>query len=768
MSAENKKSFITDLWERRVPQFFATYVGICWGILQFLKFASERYGLNDYWIDKFLIFALILIPTVAIFTYNHGRPGRDGWKGYEKILVPINFIVAFVFAGLFGSGSGVQASAAQEVEITTEEVDTVTRVIPSLNSTKSFAVFPFKNLNPDKKDNWLRLSYPLLFEYDMAQDMRTYFIEKDNIKFGYDSQQVKFEDDATLSSMIKIAKDNIADFLVTGSFNTDSNNPTLEIIIYDTKTGEEFFKNNYEGSDIYSAIDKATKEAKSNLFLEESSNFDPGIDLPCADLFTSNPEALKHYTTAHYNYHQGKEFDEISSNIEKAFQLDSTSAEIIAIKAAMINIGGDLTGGAQYYKKALKHDETLPERQKFEIRSTYYRFNQELDKYFKVLENWKTLYPNDYKPYKTLIGFKRALQESDKAKQIALDAKANGHNSRVLRTLADICIERGELDEAEKYLEEYFQTFPDKRKNDRRLAEIYVERGQYDKALQFYENIELLNPNDHRIKINISEALLKQGEFESAISKLNSELPALEILEDSLSFFAELQKIYALQGRSDAYVAIGDQKLETLSNRYPPNIVGSILFRDVGNYYILGKGDHLKQIADNLFEKSPQMQGIISCLTNVLEGIILENLEKIKTHYQGMCKQSISQGTQIDLMYQGIIAGLEGDHDKAIEQLETFIDSSGSKEMGTVILSTYTKAGMPEKTITTATDYLKTDPYNGMTLYELSKAYLAKGEVEMAKETYKKIKSKIWNNMDPGFIYYKRMEDLEKELGLNG
>ena len=56
MSDNSRKSFIANLWERRVPQFLATYVGVSWGITQFLIFASNRYGLDSSYIDKFLLF----------------------------------------------------------------------------------------------------------------------------------------------------------------------------------------------------------------------------------------------------------------------------------------------------------------------------------------------------------------------------------------------------------------------------------------------------------------------------------------------------------------------------------------------------------------------------------------------------------------------------------------------------------------------------------------------------------------------------------------
>ncbi len=54
MPRDTNKSIIADLWNRRVPQLVATYVGICWSILQFLLFTTNRYEMNASLDDKFM------------------------------------------------------------------------------------------------------------------------------------------------------------------------------------------------------------------------------------------------------------------------------------------------------------------------------------------------------------------------------------------------------------------------------------------------------------------------------------------------------------------------------------------------------------------------------------------------------------------------------------------------------------------------------------------------------------------------------------------
>src|SRR5688572_29221919 len=87
------KSIRDQLVERRVPQFLVAYVGISWGIVQFVDF-MERYGISPHWTDFTLLGLGLLLPSVVLFTYNHGKPGKDDWTRTEKVAIPLNVVLA--------------------------------------------------------------------------------------------------------------------------------------------------------------------------------------------------------------------------------------------------------------------------------------------------------------------------------------------------------------------------------------------------------------------------------------------------------------------------------------------------------------------------------------------------------------------------------------------------------------------------------------------------------------------------------------------------
>ncbi len=48
---EQQVSFFKSLKERRVPQIAGIYLGTSWGLIQFIEWIVERYGLSPYLVE---------------------------------------------------------------------------------------------------------------------------------------------------------------------------------------------------------------------------------------------------------------------------------------------------------------------------------------------------------------------------------------------------------------------------------------------------------------------------------------------------------------------------------------------------------------------------------------------------------------------------------------------------------------------------------------------------------------------------------------------
>lgn len=767
MTEQSNKSIFSELWDRRVPQFVATYIGICWGILQFLIFASNRYNLNGNYIDKFLIFAVVLLPAVFIFIYNHGKPGRDKWKSYEKILIPVNFILALVFAGLFTGGNEINA-APVEVQVTNELGDTITRFIPASSQTKSFAVFPMINESGNEEDDWLKFVTARMIRHDLEQDMRMYCISPYSLDYSYKANNSEIRsNDVAFSKYLKIAKDKIADYFIIGSYIYSDGKVTGKFSAYETVNGELFFEKEFNDEDMYSAVDDFTKELSSNLFLKESATEIMVTDLPVKDLLSGNAEALKQMTIARNMATLDNNILDALPFIDKAAELDNTSPMILSEQASYYYSLGKADTAIVIIENAIDLSESLPERQKFTIRQQYYIYKRQMDKNVALLETWRKLYPKDYYPYNQLINYYRQTQVFSKAKEIGEDAVANGHGSKVLKRLAGFEITAGNFGKAEDYINQYYEFYPDKnRMEDTQLAEIYLKQGDFDKALQWYEQIELINPNDYDILSKLSEVYVKQFEFEKAELKLQEALAVSKILEDTLSVYRSMMMYYFRTGEADKFADIAQKHFDVASPE--PKISSAFQHLQLGGIYAnFNQFDRLDEIAQLVETHAPQFLSMFQCVVDFIIHLSTEEKEKFKNTYSGDCKRTILTGTPtLEYLADGFVAKMDGDYKEAIRLFETYIDTTGQDgDMYVGFLAEcYRLDGQIDKAIEVSQSALKTYPSEGSFLLQLAKCYADKGKEKEALDLIKKIKETVWKNSDDRYIPYKQMLDLEAEL----
>ena len=83
-----KTGFFRDLISRRVLQVLGIYIGVSWGIVQFVDWLVNRYLWSHHLTDLAIVTLLSLIPTAIVMAYFHGSPGRNKWTKTERVLVP--------------------------------------------------------------------------------------------------------------------------------------------------------------------------------------------------------------------------------------------------------------------------------------------------------------------------------------------------------------------------------------------------------------------------------------------------------------------------------------------------------------------------------------------------------------------------------------------------------------------------------------------------------------------------------------------------------
>jgi len=766
MSNSGNKSIFTNLWERRVPQFFATYIGICWGILQFLNFACGRYNLDDSLIDKFLLFAAVLIPGVLLFIYNHGKPGKDSWTKLEKFFIPTNFVIATFLAFIVGGSSNASA-APTAVEITTEEGEQVTRYVPSSSQTRSLALFPMDLESGDV--NWARIGLPFLLSKDLEQDMRVATWRPRNLEYYMKGFEYGVRDKIPFSTKLKIANKTKADYFVTGVINKGTDEWKLDLKIYETGNGELFQEFSFVDPDFYNIIDASTSGISSSLFLKENQGqLTQMTDLPASDLVSTNLEAYSVFTKGREASYLDNDYENAVALYRQAEELDSKSAEIKKFLAYSVATIGDKAGSQKFIGEALQLSKQLPERQQMAIKESYWSLNDHLDNTLVLRNNWIKLYPQDYEPHKNLLNFYRMTFQLTRAKDLALLAIDNGHKDRVLPELIDLYILLEEFDQAEKYLNEYHQAYPEIAKEDMRMADIFTKQGKHDKAIDFYKSKLLEDPQNGSIYSNLADTYAIAGNNEMAEINYTNALKYSAQGPDSSLVYRKTINYFVTLGQTSKAKTYLEEWINCMRNYLPEIGVAQSTIQMAGQASIVGADDFLRNYFDEFTTAMPQMKPAFDCVTNFLFSLFKNDPEELKKYNQGQCKSMVYQSSpDLEYFVNGLLASMEKKHTEALENYNTFIEKSGAggKEFGYLLAKEYRLMGQAKKAEQECQATLEIAPNNPLFLYELAEAQLAQGNETKAAESYKKLE-KSWSKAEPAFIYYEDYIDLGKKLSV--
>lgn len=766
MTEHTQKSFWADLWERRFPQFLFTYFGIVWGMTQFLVFLTTRYDLPHNIVDKFLLFCTILLPAICIFIYNHGRPGRDSWKSYEKIFIPLNFLAATGAAFLVNGNEGLQAAPTQ-IEITTEEGKTETRLVPSINQTKTLIFFPLKN-NGKEEDNWIKYSIPKLMEVDLEQDMRLFCLSALNRSYDYQSHQHSIEDnEVPFRTQLKIAQDDIADYMVTGEYNRSETGLDLTIQIHDVSTGELFFQKTETIANQFEYVDNVTKEVMEQLYLKDATNDDfSHLDLPVEDLITANERALENYIDARINRINNR-LPETIASIDNAISQDQNSIVLTSYKAGIDFLTGNKDASVNKLEGVLGRLDDLPERQKFRIKLQYYNSVEQRENALKLMYLWKDLYPRDYEPYADLMQYNQMTLNLNQAKEVGLEALENGHGKRVLSRLADICIQQQNFEEAEKYIDEYYKIFPNKKKEEnKQLPVIYMKQGKFEEAEGLYNNILLNNPSDFATMRDLGDLHVTKGEFTEAFTQYDRALSKSTVAQDSIGIITKKILVTTASGECTRFEDVSSELRTVIKRNTNPlqYYFGQLQFS--GIYAMMGQEKIVSQMIEEASAKFPQNAGLLQCISGFIMSMVKADKEEFEKYNNPQCRNIITSSTpNFDLLADALLQKMDGNHQECITLLEAYIDSTGqsSEYYGQWLAESYRKLGDYKNAKKFCEENLIIKPGDPTLLMELSKTQLAEGNAEQAKKTFEKVQE-LWSNIEQGYYYYDDFKDYEKEL----
>lgn len=763
MSDNNvKKSFFSDLWDRRFFQFLATYVAASWGLIQFMEWIVRRYGINESWVDKVVLMLLLILPSVIALIYLHGRPGADKWWKFEKIFYPINLVLALGASLFLVTGS---AQTTSEVEITNDAGETVIREVPKMEFAKRVVLFPLENEN-GKRPSWKGIGSSLLLDKSLEQDMRVTAVSPSAFNGSYKHYNYEVFDNIPFSTKRNIAENYYSDFFVAGKF-LDDNESKAEVIVYETGTGKEIANEIVQSDNIIQLTQKISDFVDTKIKLGPVEGIEKMVKLPASNLISADTAAFHNYVDAmvemEINATRG---DQAIAKLEKAVELDPTCAECHMSLANIYLLNGKETRVAM--KEAMKYVENVSERQQMSLKYLNYMFREEQKKGETLLQNWRKLYPQDKKPVDMLVAqYSRTLQ-LDKARAEVESALEQGHKGSLFVTYANQLISTKEYAKAEEYLVKYKEAYPKQAESTTLLADIYEKQGKTEQAIGTLDELSIMNTNDIKYDLKKASIYNKQNDFKQAKSVLDNLLFNANTAGDTISIYSKQMEIYARQGQAKAYYDERRKLKKVFLSQYPPLAFMQTEYATSGLYQLVGQADSIVNNIKALEDFMPPIQkNMMGNLNDFIIATFTEDLEGMEKNYEEVRKFMVaSTGEDLIRIYDAEISYQRGEYKDARGHWEFLIEKMNNYDIiSHNYFETFVKTGEYDEGIKAVNLKLEEDPKSPTHLLIKAKYLNLKGDKKEAREELKNA-WEVLKNADENYRFRKEAQELLDELGV--
>ena len=478
---EEKVSFLTDLNNRRVPQFIGLYLAIAWGFIQFISWVADRYLLSPYLVDLSFAVLLSMIPSIIILSYFHGKPGKDHWNGIEKVFVPANFIIStiVIFIMFYPKDLG---AITKDIVIEDENGETITKTIIKSEFKKNIIIWDFENKSNNDDLKWLETSFPSTIGVDLAQD---YYIVDQTAYANMKAKDMGFSDEIIpLKEKKKLADYFHADYFATGNYDLIDDVYFVELNVYKVSNLKVIHNFSIEHKDIFSIIDELSLNIKEGVGISQGY-LDNIVDLPITEIFTNSFEAFKNFSRA-MNLWTDNDIENAIKYIDKAVEIDNAFAYGHFLGSVIKIMDNDIPGRIKHLEQADKYSSKLPERYTFPVKIGLLDTGKIEDhiRRQKVLEMWLELHPNDRSAYDFALQF--AFMDGDYEKVIIIYKKIieinPSEDDMLIQIGSTYETALGDDKKALEYYKKYEKRHPSSQNAHKRLAYFYRNKENYQKA----------------------------------------------------------------------------------------------------------------------------------------------------------------------------------------------------------------------------------------------------------------------------------------------
>lgn len=767
-----RRSFMSELAYRRVPQVFGLYLAGSWTFMEFFDSIIGRHNLSPHWADISLVILGLMLPTVIILAYRHGAPGAQSWSKFEKVGIPANILA--VFAVLFINYADKDlGSRAEMVEGMSPDGSVMTIVRPKEEYRKRLLIGFFK-LNSNTVDESMRFGISHALTTDLDQNPYT------NTFDALFSPRPLIESDFTdfyapLPLMLKIARDNRMEYYISGDLReVTSGNFVISIDIYDVNEGNKLTElKTIAKSDIFSAIDELTPRIKEAIELPEFIIKD-SPDLPIEEQLTTNTDAYKNYINSIRQYVLLSDFAEGEKLLNEAIALDSTFAVALADLSSTLLNQTRISEGLDVLKKAEKHNYRLNVNRKFQLATFGNIFKGQHEQAVRTLERWLELYPDSIQAWSSKANIHRILNQREEA-IAAIDKLLELEPYAINRYISkgQLYLSMGQVEKAIEAFNIFAERNPSHARIKILLGDSYRLQGNFELADRQYQQAQILEVNTLEADRKLLENLKRQGKFKEA------ELGYLALLDEANSTLTKfeiataLRNLYTETGRTDLALEWYDTSYDFLSQVAPESNVLMRKMFDSWNYAQMGKPELGQELLDqghaalerydNELYKVNLLIG--QAMFDVFKGESdnpFTTIDAVQTDVQ----KFVGDGNNHTFnMMRGIAYHLTGQHDKAVELLSEYTKTHPNQQRGIwlSLADSLRDTDQLEDSLEVYQRILLEYPAHPETHFQLAQLHIKSGDL-VAAESALNVAINGWKEAEEQYEYKLRAIALKNEI----
>ena len=587
---------LQDLLDRRVPQYAAVYLGASWALVEFMAFLEDRYLFSPHLTNFVLLTLALLLPSVLLFSYCHGRPGADRWVRAEKIGIPVNILMTLLVLYVVFGGKELGA-VTTTVSTEDEDGNRIERVVPKAEFRKRIALFP-PDVGADQR--WLgeAVVYGLMSDLyqDMFLDLRVpqHYLPQLN-ETGFSTAY-----DVPRGLKRQVAQELHVGYFVEGTVTRADDRFRLVLALHDAEGGDVVAEHTFEDANLFALIDSASLQLRRDLALP-AAHLEQNPDRSLAEMTTESLEAYRHYSEAVASIVYETDYQGARTELERAVEVDPTFADAHFMLYATQIYLGDPGSARVSLQNAMAHLYRMPERMQFTVKAEHYALEQELPKMFAVHEMRAELYPQDVDAH-LIVAEIRRMQDDLPGVVAALEKALELDPTRVelLRTIGEHYRSLGRFDRAREYLQRYADRFPERSASAQALGELALVMGRHDEAREHLERARLLEPTEVAPFLSLARLEQVLGRWSHAEENLEAALAAARTPTDRERAYTAYRRYHAYRGDYDTALAYQLRALDEASRFQPPLAMVQMELMGLGDYVRAGRVEDARRKLDSL------------------------------------------------------------------------------------------------------------------------------------------------------------------------